>query len=141
MSGFLLRWLVAFLLLAATYNPTPYNYITWAQANYATDKPLVIGIGVMLALALLIYLVAAVRTLGLLGIVLLLIILGLLGYILVGNGTLSMEMNSFNVWGGAVLLSLILGGAMSWRSPGKIKAANAKKARSTSKTAGKTASA
>ncbi|RAP41170.1 hypothetical protein BYZ73_10835 [Rhodovulum viride] len=141
MSGFLLRWLVAFLLLAATYNPTDYNYVTWAQDNYATDKPLVIGIGVMLALALLIYLVAAVRTLGVLGIILLVIILGLLGYILVGNGTLSMEMSSFNVWGGAVLLSLILGGAMSWRSPSKIKAANAKKTRSTSKTAGKTAGA
>jgi len=31
--GLLLRWLIAFLLLAATYNPTDYNYVVWARAN------------------------------------------------------------------------------------------------------------
>ncbi|MBK5922490.1 DUF6524 family protein [Rhodovulum sulfidophilum] len=137
MSGFLLRWLVAFLLLAATYNPTEYNYIAWAQANFATSKPLVIGLGVMLALALLIYVVAAVRTLGLLGLFLLVVIMALLGYILVGNGTLQLELNSFNIWGCAILLSLILGATMSWRSPSKIRAQakKAQKARSTAKPA------
>ena len=32
--GFLIRWLFAFVLLAATYNPTQWNFVRWAMANY-----------------------------------------------------------------------------------------------------------
>ena len=35
--GFLLRWLAAFVLLAATYNPTEWSYVRWAMANWQEE--------------------------------------------------------------------------------------------------------
>lgn len=133
MSGFLLRWLVAFAALAAVYNPTDYNYWTWAQANYETQQPLTIGIGAMLGIVLLVYLVTMLLTLRIVGIVLIAIILGLLGYILQDNGVITLEATDGNIWGLIALASLILGGAMSWRVPAPKKAA--KKARKSRKEA------
>jgi hypothetical protein len=121
MSRFVFLWLIAFVVLAAIYNPTQYNYYAWAQQNYAAQQPLVIGLGVMLLLLFLVFVVGTLRTMGWVGIVLLAVILGLLSYILVTNGVLVLEMSTKNIWGCLVILSLILGAAMSWRSPSKIK--------------------
>ncbi|MEX5727001.1 hypothetical protein Ga0609869_000354 [Rhodovulum iodosum] len=121
MSGFLLRTVIAFILLAATYNPTKFNYVTWAQDNYATQKPLVIGLGIILGIALLYFLLSTIRTLGSVGIFLLLVIVALLGYILVDKGVIALELSTNNIWGVIAILSLILGGASSWRGPSKIK--------------------
>lgn len=133
MSGFLFRWLVAFVVLAAIYNPLEkYNYIAWAQENYETRQALVIGIGVILALVVLIMLVGTIRTMGWVGIILVAIILGLLSYILKGEGFMTYEFNSTNIWGGLVILSLVVAGALSWRSGRK---ASVRAARQESKTA------
>ncbi|ARE39365.1 hypothetical protein RGUI_1224 [Rhodovulum sp. P5] len=129
MSGFLLRWLVAFAALAALYNPTDYNYYTWVQANYEAQQPLAIGIGVMLGLIFLIYLITMLRTLRVIGIVLLAIIIGLLGYILLEKGMITLDATDTNVWGLLVLASLLLGGAMSWRVPSKKKSRKTKTAK------------
>lgn len=122
MSGFLLRTVIAFILLAATYNPTKYNFVIWAQENYAEQKQLVIGLGVILGLALLYFLVSSIRTLGSVGIILLVVICVLLGYILVDKGVIALELSVNNVWGGIAILSLILGAASSWRGPSRFKA-------------------
>jgi len=127
MSGFLLRWLVAFAALAAVYNPTEYSFFSWAQDNYEAQKPLTIGIGVMLAIVLLVYLVTFIRTLGIWGILLLAVIFGLLGYILIDNGMLTPELTTGNTWIGLAVLSFVLGAAMSWPSPNKIKKARRNK--------------
>jgi hypothetical protein len=130
MSRFVFLWLIAFVVLAAIYNPTQYNFYDWAQQNYEAQKALVIGIGVMLLLVFLAFIVGTIRTMGWLGIFLLAVILGLLGYILVTNGLLVLEVSEKNIWGGLVILSLVLGAAMSWRGPGKVsKARKAKPAK------------
>ena len=43
--GIFLRWLFAFLLLAATYNPTQWSYARWSYANYETYLSLVVFMG------------------------------------------------------------------------------------------------
>lgn len=128
MSGFLLRWLVAFIVMAGIYNPTKYNYIAWAQENYETRQALVIALGVMLGIVALVFLIGTIRTMGTFGIILLLIILGLLGYILQDNGLITLEVNNLNIWGGLAILSFILAGAMSWRSFSRASARAAKAA-------------
>ncbi|TCP41786.1 DUF6524 family protein [Rhodovulum marinum] len=128
MSGFLLRWVFAAILLAAAYNPTQYNYITWAQANYETDqKALVIGLGAMLAIAFLIYVFGTLRSIGLMGLVLIVVIFGLLGYILVDKGIIQPGMTAMNIWGGIAILSFILAAAMGWRRPARSSAGKTKK--------------
>ena len=42
MTGFILRWALAFILLAATFNPTRYNFIVWAQENWEAQMPLTV---------------------------------------------------------------------------------------------------
>ena len=39
--SFVLRWLFAFVLVVATFNPTRVNYIRWARDNAADQLPLV----------------------------------------------------------------------------------------------------
>jgi hypothetical protein len=38
--GFIWRWLFAFLLLAATFNPTEYDYVDWVRDYGARTSPL-----------------------------------------------------------------------------------------------------
>ena len=40
--GFFIRWVVAFALLAATYNPSAFSYVRWALANWETQTSLVV---------------------------------------------------------------------------------------------------
>lgn len=115
MSGFLFRWLVAFVVLAAAYNPTQYNYVVWVQENFEMQKPLAIGLGVMLGLVLLFLIGGTIRTMGFLGILLVALILGLLGYILQDNGLITLELNPTNIWAALGILSLVIAGALSWR--------------------------
>ena len=49
MLGFILRWAVAFGLLAATFNPTEWNYTRWAQMNFSDQMPLAVFLGLLLA--------------------------------------------------------------------------------------------
>ena len=50
--GILLRWLGAFLLLAATFNPTQWNFVRWAEANWQTQMPLTVLFGLILAIGI-----------------------------------------------------------------------------------------
>jgi Family of unknown function (DUF6524) len=65
--GILLRWLGAFLLLAAIFNPTQWNYVTWARTGWADQMPLIIFTGLILAVITMVYLVATMRSIGILG--------------------------------------------------------------------------
>lgn len=121
MSGFLLRTVIAFILLAATFNPTKLNFVAWAQENYAEQKQLVIGLAVILGIALLYFLVSSIRTLGAVGIIFLAVITTMLGYILVDKDVIALEPSDANVWGGIAVLSLILGIASAWRGPSKFR--------------------
>ncbi|MBK1635216.1 DUF6524 family protein [Rhodovulum adriaticum] len=142
MSGFIFRWLIAFIILAATYNTTDYNFVTWAQENYDAQKPLVIGLGVLVAIVYLLLLGVLFGTLGKLGVLLLIIIFALAGYILVDNGLLIMEMSDFNIYAGLVLVSFVLGAAMSWRKSAKAsRKAAQEETRAKAAKAGKTANA
>ena len=51
--GIFLRWLGAFVLLSATFNPTDINFIRWAEANWSSQMPLTTLLGLLLGLLLL----------------------------------------------------------------------------------------
>lgn len=60
--GFLLRWLFAFLLLAATYNPTDWNFVSWATDGNHREWSVVVLSGLVLAVGYIIYLRATFRS-------------------------------------------------------------------------------
>jgi hypothetical protein len=112
--GILLRWLGAFLLLAAIFNPTSWNYVTWARNSWADQMPLIVFSGLILAVAATVYLVATMRSIGLIGAVIIAAIFAAGLWVLTDWGLLGLENSALNIWLGIVALSLILGVGMSW---------------------------
>lgn len=112
--GILLRLAGAFALLSATFNPTRFNYIRWAEANYTAQLPLTVLLGLLLAVGYMVYIVATLRSIGAFGIVLIAAIFGATIWVLIDWGVLTLANPSLNLWLGIVALSLILGVGLSW---------------------------
>lgn len=112
--GFLLRWLAAFVLLAATYNPTDWSYIRWAINNGAEQLPLAVLIGLLLLIAYVLFLTAVLRGIGTLGVILVVAVLAALVWVLWSYGLLSLENPTANTWIALVLLSVVLAIGMYW---------------------------
>ncbi|TAG21565.1 MAG: hypothetical protein EAZ40_08860 [Rhodobacterales bacterium] len=112
--GIFLRWLGAFLLLAAIFNPTRWNYVTWAGEAWADQMPLIVFSGLLLAVAAMVYVVATMRSIGILGALVIAAIFGAGLWVLTDWGLLALGNSSLTVWLAIFALSLILGIGMSW---------------------------
>lgn len=112
--GFLLRWLMAFFLLTATFNPTPWNYSLWAWQNFAEETPLAVFLGLVLAVGYIIYLRATLRSIGGFGMLLVLALFLALIWVLYDYGFLRLDNQAANTWLGLAALSLVLGIGLSW---------------------------
>lgn len=112
--GVFLRWLGAFALLSATFNPTDWNFLAWAQAHYTDQMALVVFLGLLLGVGYMIYGVATLRSIGAFGILLVAAIFGTGLWVLYDWGLLSLENSDLNQWLAILALSLILGIGLSW---------------------------
>ena len=112
--GFVLRWLFAFVLVAATYNPTSWNYVSWATTNFSSQLPLTLLFGLVLIVGYVIYINATLRSIGLFGMLLSLAVVGTLLWFLWDRGWMSLENASINTWLGLIVISAILGIGMTW---------------------------
>lgn len=112
--SFFLRWFIAFLLLAATLNPTDLNYIRWSMANYDTNLPLVVLFGLLLLIGYVIYLRATLRSIGLFGMLLVLALVGTILWTLRYYGLFDLSDPKLATWIGIFALSLVLGTGLSW---------------------------
>jgi hypothetical protein len=112
--GFVIRWIFAFVLLAATYNPTDWNYVRWAQANAETNLSLTVLFGLILLVGYIIYLRATLRSIGIFGMILILAVVGTLIWVLFDQGVISLADPSVNTWIGIFALSVVLAIGLSW---------------------------
>ncbi|MBA3909332.1 MAG: hypothetical protein C0524_05460 [Rhodobacter sp.] len=112
--GILLRWLGAFFLLAAIFNPTSLNYVTWARGSWDNQMPLIVFSGLILAVLAMVYVVATMRSIGILGAIIIAAIFAAGLWVLTDWGLLGLENSALNIWLGILVLSLILGAGMSW---------------------------
>ena len=112
--GIIIRWLGAFLLLAATFNPTPYNFVRWAEANWNTQMPHTLLLGLLLAVGYMIYVGATFRSLGAFGMIVIAALFGAVIWVLIDWGVLKLGNTNVTVWLGILALSLILGIGLSW---------------------------
>ncbi len=110
--GLLLRWVFAFGLIAATYNPTEYNFVRWAMTS--EQLSITVLIGLMLLVGYIIYLRATLRSIGAFGMILILAIFGALLWVLYDFGLLDLQNRNLTVWIGIVALSVVLGVGLSW---------------------------
>lgn len=112
--GFIIRWIFALALLAATYNPTDWNYVRWSTANYETSLSLTVLFGLILLIGYIIYLRATLRSIGIFGMLLILAVVGTILWVLFDQGVMSFADPSINTWIGIFALSLVLAIGLSW---------------------------
>jgi hypothetical protein len=112
--GIFLRWLGAFVLLAATFNPTPWNYVTWVQANWTAQMPMAVFLGLVLGVGYLVYVSATIRSLGAFGMLLVAAVFGALVWVLTDWGLLRLGNTALNTWLALLAMSLVLGVGLSW---------------------------
>lgn len=112
--GFILRWVFAFCLLAATYNPTDWNFVRWGLANYQTQLSLTVLAGLVLLVGYIIYLRATLRSIGLFGMILILAVVGTVIWVLFDQGLISLDNPTLNTWIAILALSMVLAIGLSW---------------------------
>ena len=112
--GFLVRWVTAFALLALTFNPTEWNYVAWARGSFDAQMPLVLLLGLILMVGYIIYLRATLRSIGGIGMGLVLAVAGALIWVLHDYGIVSFDDPTLNIWLALLALSLVLGIGLSW---------------------------
>jgi hypothetical protein len=112
--GILMRFLGAFALLAATYNPTQWNYIQWLNANWTAQAPLAIFLGLVLLVGYLVYIMSTLRSIGPFGVALTAAVLGAGLWVLIDWGVLSLQNAAMNTWLALIALALIMGLGLSW---------------------------
>jgi hypothetical protein len=112
--GFIIRWVFAFVLLSATYNPTDWNYVRWTMTNGAANLPVAALLGLLLLVGYIIYLRATLRSIGIFGMILILAVVGTLLWVLFDQGFVSLDNPTVNTWIGIVALSVVLAVGLSW---------------------------
>jgi len=66
-AGILLRFLVAVVLVFATYNPDEFSYFHWVRGDLQDGLPLKLFVGVVLLIGWTVYIRATLRSLGAFG--------------------------------------------------------------------------
>ncbi len=112
--GFVIRWIFAFVLLTATYNPTDWNYVRWSMANADTNLSVTVLLGLILFVGYIIYLRATLRSIGIFGMILILAVVGTLLWVLFDQGFINLDNPTVNTWIGIVALSIVLAVGLSW---------------------------
>ena len=113
-GGILLRVLAALALVLLTYNPTGYSYYHWALTDPAGFSAIKGLAGALLLAGWVFYLRASLSSLGWLGVLLLLLILGAALWLLIDQKILDPSQPGVASWIALVLLALVLGVGMSW---------------------------
>jgi hypothetical protein len=114
MKGVGVRFVIALLLVVVTWNPTRYNYVDWAIAQWSALMPLVVFVGLVLLTAWIFFGRATARSLGVLGIALSLALAATVIWILFYYGLVSSGSTTLISWIVLALLAAILAVGMSW---------------------------
>ena len=112
--SFVARWLGAFVLVAATYNPTEYNYVRWITTYGAENLSIGVLVGLILLVGYIIYLRATLRSIGAFGMCLVLALVGALLWVAYDLGWMDLNNPSLNTWLALVALATVLGVGLSW---------------------------
>lgn len=114
LSGIGLRFLFAFLLVCFTWNPTRFNYVQWAMAQWDGLAPLVAFSGLVLLMGWIFFLRTTATSLGVLGLVLSTGLAAIVLWILFRYNIVSTESTTLISWIVLILFSAILAAGMSW---------------------------
>lgn len=112
-KGFLFRLIAALVLVFASFNPSGYSYYHWGQDG-SISLPVRILIGIILAIAWVVFLRATLRSLGTVGLVLVTALLGTLVWIAVDLGWLALDNVAALSYVILIVVAVVLAVGMSW---------------------------
>jgi hypothetical protein len=113
-SGFLLRLLVAAVLVFSTYNPTGKSYYHWLSENISAPTPLLALVGILLLVGWTVYLRATGRSLGAFGLLLAAAFFGVLVWMTIEWGWISANSVESMTWIFETILCGVLAIGISW---------------------------
>lgn len=113
-SSFMIRWVLALVLVFATYNPSGYSWYHWLQGAENKLNPMIALAAVALIIGWVIYLRATTRSLGVIGTVLAVAFFGTLVWALVYYNLISLENTTLLTYIVLVILSAVMGIGLSW---------------------------
>ena len=114
LKGALLRIAAAVALVLATFNPSPRSYVTWALGDVAEFGPAKLIVGLLLAGAWVLYVRAALQSIGIVGAALIAGVIGAFVWLAIDSGWLDPGNTTALIWIALVGLGLILGIGLSW---------------------------
>lgn len=113
-SGFIIRWIAAVVLVLATFNPTGWSFAGWVEATgFNQDLPLKALAAIVLVIGYVLYVMATLRSIGKFGIILLLILAGVLIWVVVTYTGAQIDGNIL-IWVGLFVVATIMAIGLSW---------------------------
>ena len=113
-SGFLLRFIAAFVLVFATYNPSHYSYFHWVKDNLSEPSPWMALAGIVLLIGWTIYLRATARSLGAFGLFLAAAFFGAILWLVIDWGLVHVDSVKAVTYIVLVIMCGILAVGISW---------------------------
>ncbi len=114
LRGLALRIGAAIALVLATFNPSRWSYLRWAFDDLADFTPFQAIVGLLLLAGWILYVRAALHSLGWLGVALIAAVIAACVWLAVQQGWLALESTSVLAWIALVGVGLILGIGLSW---------------------------
>lgn len=111
-TSFLLRYLIALVLVYVTYNPSGYSWVHWLNSD--TQLVYKAASGVVLLIVWVMYLRATWNSLGAFGTLLAATVFGVMIWLLIEWGLLALDNTSILLWVVEFILSGVLAVGMSW---------------------------
>ncbi|MBC8212673.1 MAG: hypothetical protein H8E21_16570 [Gammaproteobacteria bacterium] len=113
-SSFGMRFLFSTILVFATFNPEGYSYFHWVKSVFPSVTIEQAFVGVLLIIGWVIYLRATFRSLGVIGLMLAFAFFGLLLFMLIKWGWLSLDATRMVSYVIEILIAVVLAVGMSW---------------------------
>lgn len=111
-TSFIIRYLIAVILVFVTYNPSGYSWVHWLNSDAAMVYKA--ATGVVLLIGWVMYLRATWNSLGALGTILAAGVFGIMIWMLIEWGVLALDKTSVILWVVEFVLSGVLAVGMSW---------------------------
>lgn len=115
-SDFLWRWIAALVLVLITFNPSGYSYVHWLKEAFTTDGADAIHyfIGVVLLIGWSVFVIATANSLGIIGTVLGVALIGTGFWLLADFGIIDADSTTAITWLALIALATLLAIGVSW---------------------------
>ncbi len=113
-QSFLVRWLVALVLVLGTYNPTGWSYYHWLTEVETGSWPIKALVGIGILILYVIYLRATWRSIGPIGLGLAVAFFAALIWAMIDYGLLDPDQPTVMTYVGLVLLATVMAVGISW---------------------------